>query len=88
MNSVTSRTARRKHSHPSVQITWSWHASWQSKQDDDVYINGLRARLADTLEQVECDENYIEELQIKLDEALRQADEVQENYVHRITTIG
>ena len=35
------------------------------------------------MEQVECDEDYIEELQIKLDEALRQADEVQENYVHR-----
>ncbi len=35
------------------------------------------------MEQVECDENYIEELQIKLDEALRQADEVQENHVHR-----
>ena len=33
--------------------------------------------------QVECDGNYIEELQTKLDEALRQADEVQENYVHR-----
>ena len=39
--------------------------------------------MGDALDQVECDENYIEELQTKLDEALRHADEVQENYVHR-----
>ena len=34
------------------------------------------------MEQRRCDENYIEESQI-LDEALRQADEVRGNYVHR-----
>ena len=82
MNSVTSRTARRKCSRPPVQTTWSQHASWKTKQDYDSYINELHARLSDALEQVECDGNYIEELQIKLDEALRHADEVQENYVH------
>ena len=49
------------------------------------YIDGLHARLADAWEHVECGENYIEELQIKLDEALRHADEVQENYVHRVS---
>ena len=55
---------------------------WQTNQDANAYIDEIHARLADTLEQVECDGNYIEELQIKLDEALRQADEVQGNYVH------
>uniref|UniRef100_A0A8C4NG29 Uncharacterized protein n=1 Tax=Eptatretus burgeri TaxID=7764 RepID=A0A8C4NG29_EPTBU len=38
--------------------------------------------IVDALEQVRHCENFIEELQIKLDESLRQADEVQENYVH------
>ena len=84
MNSATNRTARRKRSHPPVQTTWSW----QTKQDNYAYIDELHARLSDALEQVECDGNYIEELQIKLDEALRHADEVQENYVHRESPIG
>ena len=81
-NSATSRTARRKRSRPLVQTTRSQHASWQTKQDDDTYIDELHARLGDTWDHVESGENYTEELQIKLDEALRHADEVQENYVH------
>ena len=78
-NSATSRTARRKCSRPPVQTTWSW----QAKQDDDACIDELHARLEDTLEQRRGDGNYIEELQIKFYEALRQADEVWEDYVHR-----
>ena len=77
-NSATSRTARRKHSRPPVQTTWSW----QAKQDYDAYLDEIHTRVSDALEQVERDGNYIEELQIKLDEALRQVDEGQENYVH------
>ena len=38
--------------------------------------------MGDTWEHVESGENYIEELQIKLDEAQWHANEVQENYVH------
>ena len=82
INSATNRTAQRKGSRPPFQTTWSRHASWQTKQDGNAYIDEIHARLADTLEQVECDGNCIEELQIKLDEALRHADEVQENYAH------
>ena len=47
-----------------------------------MYIGKLQARLGDALEQVRHYENYIKELQIKLDEAQRHADEVQENYVY------
>ena len=52
------------------------------KQNDNLYIGKIHTRLSDALEHVECGENYTEELQIKLDEALRHADEVQGNYVH------
>ena len=82
MNSVTNRTARRKRSRPPVQTTWTWYAPWQTNQDANAYIREIHTRLADALEQWRCGENYIEELQIKLDEAQRHADEVQENYVH------
>ena len=81
-NSATSRTAQRKRSRPPVRTTWRQHAPWQTKQDDYAYIDELHARLEDNLEQRRGDGNYIEELQIKLDEALRHADKVQENYVH------
>ena len=75
--SATSRTARGKCSRSPVQTMWSW----QAKQDYDAYIDEIHTRVSDALEQVERDGNYIEELQIKLDEALRQADEVREDYV-------
>ena len=39
--------------------------------------------MSDALEQWRCGDNYIEELQIELDEAQRHADEVREDYVHR-----
>jgi len=81
-NSATSRTARRKCSRPPVQATWTRYAPWQTKQDDYAYVDELHARFGDTWEHVESGENCIEELQIKLDEAQRHADEVQENYVH------
>ena len=82
INSATKRTARRKRSRPTVQTTWTQHASWQTKQDYNPYIDELHARLADTWEHLECGENYMEDLQIKLDEAQWHADEVQENDVH------
>ena len=77
-NSAPNRTARRKRSCPPVQTTWSW----QAKQDYKAYIDELHARLSDALEQWRCGDNYIEELQIELDEALRQADELQKNDMH------
>ena len=39
--------------------------------------------MSDALEQWRCGDDYIEELQIELDEAQRHADEVHEDYVHR-----
>ena len=79
INSATSRTARRKRSRPLVQTMWSW----QAKRDDKAYIGELHTRLSDALEQWRCGDDYIEELQIELDEAQRHADEVHEDYVHR-----
>ena len=77
-NSATSRTARRKCSRPPVQTTWSW----QVKRDDKAYIGELHTRLSDALGQWRCGDDYIEELQIELDEAQWRADEVQEDCVH------
>ena len=81
-NIATSSKARRKRSRPPVQATWTWYTLGQTNRDADAYICELHTRLSDALEHVECGENYIEELQIQLDEAQRHADEVQENYVH------
>ena len=85
INSATSRTARRKRSRPLVQTMWSW----QAKRDDKAYIGEIHTRLSDALEQWRCGDDYIEELQIELDEAQRHADELQKNYMYGgVTTIG
>uniref|UniRef100_A0A8C4N3E8 Uncharacterized protein n=1 Tax=Eptatretus burgeri TaxID=7764 RepID=A0A8C4N3E8_EPTBU len=79
INSTTNGTTQGGGSQPPVQTTWSRHAPWQARQDDYANIGGLRIQLGDALEQVRRYENYIKEVQIKLDEAQRHADEVQKN---------
>ena len=80
--SATSRKARRKRSRPPVQATWTRYTPGQTNEDANAYIHELHARLSDALGQWKCGDNYIEELQIELDEAQRHADEVHEDYLH------
>ena len=82
-NSATSHMARRKRSRPPVQATSTWYTPWQTNQDANAYIGELHTRLSDALGQWRCGDNYIEELQIELDEARRRADEVREDCVHK-----
>ena len=61
INSATNGTIRGVGSQPTIQTTWSW----QARQAD---IGGLRVQLGDVGTKVERYENYIEKVQIKLDE--------------------
>ena len=80
--SATNGKARRKRSRPPVQAAWTRYTPGQTNEDANAYIHELHGRLLDALDQWRCADDYIEELQIKLDEAQRHADWVHEDCVH------
>ena len=80
--SATNGKARRKRSRPPLQAAWTRYTPGQTNEDANAYTGELQTQLSDALEQWRCGDNYIEELQIELDEAQRRADEVQEDCVH------
>ena len=87
--SRTNGTTRGGGSKLPIQTMWLRHVPWQASQDDYANIGKLQAQLGDVLEKVKRYEDYIEEVQIAVDEAQRHADEPQKNYVYGgDTTIG
>ena len=72
--SATNGTTRGVDCQSTIHTTWLW----QARQAD---IAKLRAQLGDVGTKVERYEDYIEKVQIGLDETQRCADELQEKYV-------